>query len=129
MSETGKQRLLSLDVLRGLTVVGMILVNSMAGMKYGAEAGIHPLLLHAHWDGLMLADIVFPAFLMMVGVSIPLALTGARERGGETGAILARTARQDGLRSLREHAIRKVAAGVTSFEEAMRATADVEGPP
>jgi general secretion pathway protein E len=43
-----------------------------------------------------------------------------------TPEVLQRTARQDGLRSLREHAVRKVAAGATSFEEAMRATADVE---
>jgi general secretion pathway protein E len=48
---------------------------------------------------------------------------------GATPEVLSRTARQDGLRSLREHAIRKVAAGATSFEEAMRATADVEGTP
>jgi general secretion pathway protein E len=46
---------------------------------------------------------------------------------GASPEVLQRTARQDGLRNLREHAIRKVAAGVTSFEEAMRATADVEG--
>ncbi|HET8734456.1 MAG TPA: ATPase, T2SS/T4P/T4SS family, partial [Anaeromyxobacteraceae bacterium] len=48
---------------------------------------------------------------------------------GATPEVLLRTARQDGLRSLREHAVRKVAAGVTSFEEAMRATADAEGTP
>jgi general secretion pathway protein E len=46
---------------------------------------------------------------------------------GATPEALLRTARQDGLRPLREHAVRKVAAGVTSFEEAMRATADAEG--
>jgi general secretion pathway protein E len=46
---------------------------------------------------------------------------------GATPEVLQRTARQDGLRSLREHAVRKVAAGATSFEEAMRATADAEG--
>ncbi|MBK9518852.1 MAG: type II/IV secretion system protein [Anaeromyxobacter sp.] len=46
---------------------------------------------------------------------------------GATPEVLARTARQDGLKSLREHAVRKVAAGVTAFEEAIRATADVEG--
>ncbi|HET7825482.1 MAG TPA: ATPase, T2SS/T4P/T4SS family [Anaeromyxobacter sp.] len=46
---------------------------------------------------------------------------------GATPEVLRRTARQDGLRSLREHAVRKVAAGATSFEEAMRATADAEG--
>ncbi len=48
---------------------------------------------------------------------------------GATPETLVRTARQDGLKSLREHAVQKVAAGVTSYEEAMRATADVEGTP
>jgi general secretion pathway protein E len=48
---------------------------------------------------------------------------------GATPEVLARTARQDGLRSLRDHAVRKIAAGATSFEEAMRATADVEATP
>jgi general secretion pathway protein E len=46
---------------------------------------------------------------------------------GATPEALVRTARQDGLKSLRDHAVQKVAAGVTSYEEAMRATADVEG--
>jgi len=46
--------------------------------------------------------------------------------GGATPEVLFRTARQDGLRSLREHAIRKIASGATSFEEAFRATADAE---
>jgi general secretion pathway protein E len=45
---------------------------------------------------------------------------------GATPEVLYRTARQDGLQSLREHAVRKVAAGATSFEEAIRATADAE---
>jgi general secretion pathway protein E len=45
---------------------------------------------------------------------------------GGTPEQLARTARQDGLRSLREHALRKVADGVTSIEEAIRCTADAE---
>jgi len=46
---------------------------------------------------------------------------------GATPEVLARTARQDGLRTLREHAVLKVASGATSFEEAMRSTADSEG--
>ena len=45
---------------------------------------------------------------------------------GATPEVLFRTARQDGLQSLREHAVRKVALGATSFEEAIRATADSE---
>jgi predicted acyltransferase len=92
MAQTERQRLVSLDVLRGLTVVGMILVNSMAGMFYGAEAKVFPPLLHAHWDGLMLADLVFPGFLMMVGVAIPLAMANA-QGGKAAGDILARTLR------------------------------------
>jgi general secretion pathway protein E len=48
---------------------------------------------------------------------------------GATPEVLVRTARQDGLKSLRDHAVQKVASGVTSYEEAMRATADVEGTP
>ncbi len=55
-------RLISLDVLRGLTVAGMILVNSAAAMKYGAEANVAPILLHVSWEGLTLADLVFPGF-------------------------------------------------------------------
>jgi general secretion pathway protein E len=43
---------------------------------------------------------------------------------GASPEVLSRTARQDGLRTLREHAIAKVAAGVTSLEEALRVTAD-----
>jgi general secretion pathway protein E len=45
---------------------------------------------------------------------------------GAPPEVLSRTARQDGLRTLREHAIAKVAAGVTSLEEALRVTADAE---
>jgi len=70
-------RLVSLDLLRGLTVMGMILVNEMAGMA--SEGAVYPTLLHSHWDGVTLADLVFPAFLFMVGVSIPLSM---RERPG-----------------------------------------------
>jgi predicted acyltransferase len=70
-------RLVSLDLLRGLAVVGMILVNEMAGMQ--GEGRVYPTLLHSHWQGLTLADVVFPAFLLMVGVSIPLSLR--REAG------------------------------------------------
>lgn len=63
------QRLVSLDLLRGLAVIGMIIVNEMAGM----DKPVYPLLLHSRWNGLTIADVVFPGFLFMVGVSIPLA--------------------------------------------------------
>ena len=85
-------RLISLDVLRGCAVFGMILVNSAAAMKWGAEAAVHPLLLHVPWSGLTLADLVFPAFLMMVGVAIPFSLRGTPTLAEQGRPILWRTA-------------------------------------
>lgn len=93
---TTSRRLLSLDVLRGLTVIGMILVNAAAGLHYGDGIAVYPLLLHAQWAGLTLADLVFPAFLMIVGVSIPLAMAqtaAGRASPAPFGPILWRVAR------------------------------------
>jgi len=59
----------ALDVLRGLTIAGMILVNNP-----GSWSHIYPPLRHAAWHGCTPTDLVFPFFLFMVGVSIPLAL-------------------------------------------------------
>lgn len=87
--EAAPERLVSLDLLRGLAVMGMILVNEMAGME--GSGPVYPLLLHSHWDGLTIADVVFPAFLFMVGVSIPLSFK-SRERAGY-GRILWRAFR------------------------------------
>lgn len=64
----GNNRLLSLDVLRGLTVVGMILVNNGAGHVHFAP------LEHCAWNGMTPCDLVFPFFLFMVGVSIAFSL-------------------------------------------------------
>jgi len=75
-SAAATQRLVSLDLLRGLTVIGMILVNEMAGMQ--SKGPVYPTLLHERWDGLHLADVVFPAFLLMVGVSIALSMRKVR---------------------------------------------------
>src|SRR5215471_18474478 len=58
------QRLLSLDVLRGLTIGFMILVNNN-----GSEAAYWPLK-HAAWNGFTPTDLVFPTFLFLVGVTI-----------------------------------------------------------
>ncbi|HEY0594784.1 acyltransferase family protein [Sphingopyxis sp.] len=86
-------RLISLDVLRGLTVAGMILVNSAAAMKYGAEANVAPILLHASWDGLTLADLVFPGFLTMVGIAIPFSMRDAKLDSAQQRHIFGRSGR------------------------------------
>ncbi|HEX8163618.1 MAG TPA: heparan-alpha-glucosaminide N-acetyltransferase domain-containing protein [Pyrinomonadaceae bacterium] len=68
-------RVASLDVLRGITIAGMILVNNP-----GTWDAIYSPLEHSKWDGLTPTDLVFPFFLFIVGVSITLAL--ARRAGG-----------------------------------------------
>ncbi len=60
-----KERLLSLDAFRGLTIAGMILVNNP-----GSWSHVYPPLLHAEWHGCTPTDLVFPFFLFIVGVSM-----------------------------------------------------------
>lgn len=75
------ERLLALDVFRGLTIAGMVLVNNP-----GSWAAIYPQLRHAEWHGWTLTDTVFPFFLVIVGIAIPMALG---QRTGEGAAGLA----------------------------------------
>ena len=69
MQPEKKQRLLSLDFFRGLTVAAMILVNNP-----GDWGHIYAPLEHSKWNGCTPTDLVFPFFLFMVGVSITLAI-------------------------------------------------------
>jgi predicted acyltransferase len=65
---TGKQgRLHSLDVLRGITIAGMILVNNP-----GNWGNVYAPLRHAEWNGLTPTDLVFPFFMFIMGVSMYL---------------------------------------------------------
>jgi predicted acyltransferase len=59
-------RLTSLDVFRGITIAGMILVN-MASI---AEPNVYAPLLHAEWNGCTPTDLVFPFFLFIVGAAM-----------------------------------------------------------
>ena len=55
------QRLIALDVLRGLTIALMIMVNTPGSWGY-----VYPPLLHAKWHGCTPTDLVFPFFLLIV---------------------------------------------------------------
>jgi predicted acyltransferase len=82
---TGKatrERLLSLDVFRGLTIAGMLLVNDP-----GTWSSIYPPLEHAAWNGWTPTDLVFPFFLFIVGITTHLSLTSRRARGDDDAAI------------------------------------------
>lgn len=83
-------RLASLDLVRGLTVLGMILVNATAGVEQ-MDGPVFPLLLHAHWAGFTIADSVFPAFIVMVGASI--AVSSRPDRPVAVGKVLGRALR------------------------------------
>src|SRR5687767_12826045 len=78
MAESGfeKNRLVSLDVFRGLTIAGMVLVNNP-----GTWSAIYGPLKHAEWHGITPTDYIFPFFLFIVGVAIPIALRKRIEAG------------------------------------------------
>lgn len=64
---TAQNRLLSLDVFRGMTIAFMILVNTP-----GTWSHVYPPLLHAKWHGATPTDMVFPFFLFIVGITLYL---------------------------------------------------------
>src|SRR5580700_3083579 len=73
--EERNSRLLSLDVFRGITIVLMILVNSPGNQK------AYSWLNHSMWNGCALADLVFPFFVFIVGVSLVFSLSKSLDRG------------------------------------------------
>lgn len=68
MSTTKLKRLVSIDLLRGMTVMLMIFVNN------GAGDSIFSTLQHSKWNGMTLADCVFPSFIFIMGMSTYLSL-------------------------------------------------------
>lgn len=69
---TGR-RLRSLDLLRGLAVALMIIVNNP-----GNWLTVYPQLQHSAWNGWTLADLVFPFFIVIMGVALPFSLDRGR---------------------------------------------------
>ncbi|KAF7399575.1 hypothetical protein HZH68_008167 [Vespula germanica] len=70
---TKKRRVKSIDTFRGISILFMIFVNSGAGGYY--------LLEHATWNGLLIGDLVFPCFMWIMGVCIPIAMSSQLSRG------------------------------------------------
>lgn len=77
-----RTRLASLDIFRGIAVAGMILVNNP-----GSWDDDFPALLHSTWDGCTLADLIFPSFLFIAGLSIPLSREARQARGAQPGEL------------------------------------------
>jgi predicted acyltransferase len=87
-----QDRLESLDVFRGLTVAGMLLVN-----QPGDWGAIYPPLAHARWHGWTPTDLIFPFFLFIVGVTTHLSLASRRRRGDSERAIVTQVAKRAAL--------------------------------
>lgn len=90
-SQNTSQRILSIDIVRGLTLLLMLFVNDLYMPGVPAWLGHTEM----NFDGMGLADWVFPSFLFMVGISIPYAIESRRRRGASdlqiAGHILWRT--------------------------------------
>jgi predicted acyltransferase len=82
VAPTGRERLVSLDVFRGITVAGMLLVNDP-----GTWGAIYPPLEHAPWHGWTPTDLIFPFFLFIVGITTQLSIDARRARGDDEDAI------------------------------------------
>ena len=65
MNKTTSKRLLALDILRGITIAGMIMVNNPGSWSY-----VYAPLGHAQWNGLTPTDLVFHFFMFIIGIFI-----------------------------------------------------------
>src|SRR5690349_4509734 len=84
-----QQRFVSLDVFRGLTVAGMVLVNNP-----GTWSAVYWPLEHAEWNGWTPTDLIFPFFLFIVGISMHLSFESRRAKGASRGALMKHAARR-----------------------------------
>jgi len=78
-------RIASIDTLRGITILAMLFVNDIAGVE-GTPAWLKHIS-PSNADGMTIVDVVFPAFLFIVGLSIPFALSKRLDRGKNLGPI------------------------------------------
>jgi predicted acyltransferase len=86
-------RLASIDALRGFTILGMLLVNNISLGKATPQQ-----LMHAGWaQGIHFADLVFPWFLLLTGLSIPLAAWSHRRRDLDASAWVVKVLTRTGV--------------------------------
>ena len=82
------ERLLSIDLMRGLTIAFMILVNDQTGPAPFSQ------LVHARWNGFTATDLVFPTFVLLVGLSTVLSTAARLARGVTRGELFRHTLRR-----------------------------------
>jgi predicted acyltransferase len=92
MNPSQSTRWEALDVVRGLTVAGMLLVNNP-----GTWDAVYPPLRHAEWHGWTPTDLIFPLFLFIVGITTDLSLGRRAEQGASDGEIRRKVLVRGGL--------------------------------
>ena len=85
-------RLISLDIFRGMTIAGMILVNNA-----GNWDAVYWPLDHAKWHGWTPTDLIFPFFLFIVGVSMVLSFATRQARGASRAQLLRHAVRRSAI--------------------------------
>jgi len=89
MSALSKKRLQALDVFRGMTIAGMVLVNNPGSWSF-----VYPPLDHAEWNGWTPTDLIFPFFLFIVGVAMTYSFATILETGQKPKGIYGKIARR-----------------------------------
>jgi len=91
MKRATTTRMLALDVFRGVTIAGMLLVNLP-----GSWSAIYTPVAHSEWHGCTPADLIFPFFLFIVGITTHLSFLARRSRG-DTDRTIVRQALRRGI--------------------------------
>ncbi len=104
-------RLISLDVFRGITIAGMILVNNAGDWSH-----VYPPLAHAEWHGWTPTDLIFPFFLFIMGVAMPFSFGKRLARGDSRGKLLKHVV----IRSLIIFALGMLLSGIPNFDYSHR---------
>lgn len=87
-----RTRFVALDAFRGMAIAAMILVNTPGGREHRFA-----ILRHAPWNGCTVADLIYPAFLFIVGVAIWLSVGEAADIGAPVGQLSAKVVRRAAL--------------------------------
>lgn len=73
---TSENRIISLDIFRGMTIMAMIIVNTPGSWDFA-----YPILCHSHWNGCTPTDLVFPFFIFAMGFSAVLSISRRLQKG------------------------------------------------
>ena len=110
LAPASNARVLSIDILRGLTVALMIVVNDPGDWQQ-----VYPALQHAEWNGYTAADLIFPNFLFLAGASLVFSLETRVRRANGLGISKLPIARALGRRAVNLIALQLFLAALPSF--------------